>query len=71
MTDTLDDLPEFARNAVNLASRLCDSAGNEQILISRKTYLAVENQVEVSEQEELELKGISNPVAVYNLIRRR
>ena len=58
-------------NAVNLASRLCDSAGDGQILISKKTYLAVEDQVEVSELGELELKGIGKPVVVYDLKRRR
>ena len=57
-------------NAVNLASRLCDAAGNGQILISKKTYLTVENQVEVSDIGELELKGIGKPVAVYDLKSR-
>lgn len=56
-------------NAVNLASRLCDSAADGQILISKKTYLAVEDQVEVSEIGELTLKGIAKPVFAYNLLR--
>lgn len=58
-------------NAVNLASRLCDAAGDGKILISKKTYLAIEDLVEVSEKGELELKGISKPVVVYNLKCRR
>ena len=57
-------------NAVNIASRLCDAAVNGQILISKKTYLAVENQVEVSEIGEQELKGIGKPVAVFDLKSR-
>ena len=56
-------------NAVNLASRLCDTAADGQILISKKTYLAVEDQVEVSEIGELTLKGIAKPVFAYNLLR--
>ena len=54
-------------NAVNLASRLCDTAADGQILISKKTYLAVEDQVEASEIGELTLKGIARPVVAYNL----
>jgi len=57
-------------NAVNLASRLCDTAGNGQILISKKTYIAVEDLVEASKIGELDLKGISKPVVVYDLKRR-
>jgi class 3 adenylate cyclase len=57
-------------NAVNLASRLCDEAGDGQILISKKTYLAVEDRVEVSEVGELALKGIGKPVVAYDLKRR-
>ncbi|MDH3763809.1 MAG: adenylate/guanylate cyclase domain-containing protein [Gammaproteobacteria bacterium] len=57
-------------NAVNLASRLCDTAADGQILISKKTYLAVEDQVEVSEIGELTLKGITKPVFAYNLLGR-
>jgi len=54
-------------NAVNLASRLCDAASDGEILISKKTYLAVQDEVEVSETRELELKGVGQPVVVYSL----
>lgn len=54
-------------NAVNQASRLCDEARNGQILISKKTYLAIEDRVEVSEIGALTLKGIGKPVVVYDL----
>ena len=57
-------------NAVNLASRLCDTAADGQILISKKTYIAVEDQVEASEIGELTLKGIAKPVFAYNLLGR-
>ena len=57
-------------NAVNLASRLCDTAADGQILISKKTFNAVEDLVEASEIGELELKGIGKPVVVYDLKQR-
>jgi len=57
-------------NVVNLASRLCDAAGDGQILISKKTYITVEDLVEASKVGELDLKGISRPVLVYDLKRR-
>jgi class 3 adenylate cyclase len=54
-------------NVVNLASRLCDEAGDGQILISSKTYLAIEDRVEAERLDDLELKGIAKPVQVYDL----
>ncbi|MCG6888989.1 MAG: adenylate/guanylate cyclase domain-containing protein [Gammaproteobacteria bacterium] len=54
-------------NVVNLASRLCDEAGDGQILISSKTYIAVEEKVDADRLGELELKGIAKPVSVYDL----
>lgn len=57
-------------NVVNLASRLCDAAGDGQILISKRTYLAVEDAVEASEMGEFDLKGIGKPVVVYDLKHR-
>lgn len=54
-------------NAVNLASRLCDAADDGQILFSKKTYIAVEDEVEASKIGEFDLKGISKPVVVYDL----
>ena len=57
-------------NAVNLASRPCDAAGDGQILFSKKTYIAVEDEVEASKIGEFDLKGISKPVVVYDLKHR-
>jgi class 3 adenylate cyclase len=57
-------------NVVNLASRLCDEAGDGQILISSKTYLAIEEEVEADRLDDLELKGIAKPVLVYDLKQR-
>jgi class 3 adenylate cyclase len=54
-------------NVVNLASRLSDEAGDGQILISSKTYLALEESVVADRLDDLGLKGIAKPVAVYDL----
>jgi len=58
-------------NVVNLASRLCDEADDGQILISRRTCLAVEDRIEADRLDDLELKGMTKPVQVYDLKRRR
>ena len=53
--------------AVNLASRLCDLATDGQILISRKTYLQVEDEVTAEPLDCAQLKGIGSPVPVYSI----
>jgi len=57
--------------AVNLAARLCDKALDGQILISPRAHLAVEDDVEVEEAGELDLKGLHAPVKVHQLIGSR
>jgi adenylate cyclase len=52
----------------NLASRLCDEAKEDQILISQRVYSAVEALVEAEMVGELSLKGFSRPVLAYNII---
>jgi adenylate cyclase len=55
----------------NLASRLCDEADGEQILVSPRIYGAVEVLVEAETVGELSLKGFSRPILVYNIIGLR
>jgi class 3 adenylate cyclase len=55
----------------NLASRLCDAADGEQILVSQRVYSAVEVLVEAETVGELSLKGFSRPILVYNIIGLR
>jgi class 3 adenylate cyclase/CheY-like chemotaxis protein len=55
----------------NLASRLCDEADGEQILVSPSVYSAVEVLVEAETVGELSLKGFSRPILVYNIIGLR
>lgn len=53
----------------NLAARLCAAAKGGQILISRKTRFQVEDLVEVEETGALEVKGFSEPVMAFNVLR--
>jgi len=53
---------------VYVASRLCDEAKLEQILISPRVLLAVEDDVTVEAVGDFELKGIRRPIATYNVL---
>ena len=52
----------------NVASRLCDEAKPGQILISPRVLMAVEDAVTVESVGDFMLKGISRPVAAYNVL---
>jgi adenylate cyclase len=52
----------------NVASRLCDEAKPGQILISSRVLMAVEDDVNVEPVGDFTLKGISRPVAAYNVL---
>jgi class 3 adenylate cyclase len=52
----------------NVASRLCDEAKPGQILINARVLSKVENAVKVELVGEFELKGISRPLAAYNVL---
>ena len=52
----------------NVASRLCDEAKSGQILISPRVLMAVEDAVNVEPVGDFTLKGISRPVAAYNVL---
>jgi adenylate cyclase len=53
----------------NLAARLCSEARDGQILLSRRVATAVANAVAIEEIGNLSLKGISQPVTAYNVLR--
>jgi class 3 adenylate cyclase len=53
----------------NLAARLCDEAKDGQILISRRVAIAVEGSATLEEMGDVSLKGLSQPVAVYNVLQ--
>jgi class 3 adenylate cyclase len=52
----------------NVASRLCDEAKPGQILISPRVLMAVEDAVTVEPGGDFTLKGISRPLAAYNVL---
>ena len=52
----------------NLASRLCDEAKGDQILVSQRVYSSVEPMVAAEAVGELCLKGFLRPIPVYNII---
>jgi adenylate cyclase len=51
----------------NIASRLCDEAKSGQILVSKRVAGAVENLFPLEEIGEIALKGLAQPVAIYNV----
>jgi adenylate cyclase len=55
----------------NLASRLCGEARDGQILLSKRVAAAVEGNVALEEIGNLALKGLSQAVAVYNVVSER
>ena len=58
-------------SVVNLASRLCDHAQRDQILISARAKLAVEDVAEIEEVGTVPLKGFHAPVPVFNVVGLR
>jgi len=52
----------------NVASRLCDEARPGQILISPRVLMAVEDAISVEPVGDFALKGISRPLAAYNVV---
>src|SRR6478609_6703533 len=55
-------------DAVNVAARLEQAAGEREVLLGGLTYRLVRDDVEVEEVEPLELKGKSEPVPAYRLV---
>jgi adenylate cyclase len=54
-------------NVANLASRLCDEAGNGEILVDANVFTAIQNSADVGPRGELVLKGFSRPVKTYGV----
>jgi predicted ATPase/class 3 adenylate cyclase len=55
-------------DAVNVAARLEQAAGAQEVLLGDLTYRLVRDFVDVEEVEPLELKGKSKPVPAYRLV---
>ena len=58
-------------NLPNLAARLCAEAKGGQILTDQKTMSKIEDLFESESLAELQLKGISRPVAAYNIVKSK
>ena len=60
---------EYTANGsvINLASRLCDEAKPDQIVISQRAFGAIEHRVEASHIGQLSLKGFSRPIDAYEV----
>ncbi len=54
--------------AINLASRLCDEAEDGEILLSPRAAIAVEDEFQVMSRGELTLKGLREPLEVFQLV---
>jgi class 3 adenylate cyclase len=55
-------------HTVNVAARLEQIAAPRQILISAQTYELVQPHVEVTRLEPLMVKGLADPLQVYNVL---
>jgi class 3 adenylate cyclase/tetratricopeptide (TPR) repeat protein len=55
-------------DAVNVAARLEQAAGEREVLLGELTYRLVRDSVDVDEVEPLALKGKSEPVPAYRLV---
>lgn len=54
-------------NHVNLASRLADQAEAGQILISERTWAAVQGLVDATEIDEIRLEGVSRRIKIFEI----
>jgi adenylate cyclase len=52
---------------VNLAARLCSMAGPREILLAESTWLPVRDLIAADRQDEVAVRGLSRPVAVYRM----
>jgi len=57
-------------DAVNLACRLEENEKAGEIIITQSTYDEVKDAVEVEPMEPIQVKGKSEPIPVYRVVRR-
>ena len=55
-------------NVVNIAARLCDRAGDGEILIDDRAYVELEHKARVEPVGGLDLKGIGRQVETYRIV---
>ena len=66
-----EDYLSVAGYVVNVASRLQSAAPHGGILISKDTYRHVRGVFDVTEREPIQVKGVSEPVSVYLVVREK
>jgi class 3 adenylate cyclase len=68
-----DERSQYAAigSVTNLASRLCDTAEDGQILVDSKLHASIAQLVQVQELGEVTPKGFRRPVRVVNVIHLR
>jgi class 3 adenylate cyclase len=54
---------------INLAARLCGDAKDGQILATGRLCAAIEDTIELEDLGEREVRGMSRPIAVHNLVK--
>ena len=70
--EPVDHNDDMFGSVVTLASRICDAADAGHILVSDVVHdLGVEQGFSLQQADELALKGFSDPVRVFELLRRR
>lgn len=52
----------------NLASRLCDEAASDEILVTASVHALVDDLVEATETSQVNMEGFAKPVSVYNIL---
>jgi adenylate cyclase len=55
-------------SVMNLASRLCDEAGNSQILVGERIFAEVEHLVDAEPAGEFTLKGFVKPMSAFSIV---
>lgn len=53
---------------MNIASRLCDNAGDGEILINQRAYLDIEGKAQADRRGPLDLKGVGRQAESYNVV---
>ena len=55
-------------SVVNIAARLCDRAGDGEILIDERAYVEIDQQAQIEPVGRLDLKGVGKHVEAYKVI---
>ena len=55
-------------STVNLASRLETACTPDKITISHSTYALIKNDIDCSPKGEIDVKGFSEPVKIYEVV---